>query len=53
MAIQALSVIDSSRPCELDVHMVMDGAFGSSLNGHANLLDSGHNHGKEQRSGTP
>ena len=25
---------------------VMDGVFGSSLNGHANLLDSGHNYGK-------
>ncbi|XP_057344578.1 HERV-H LTR-associating protein 2 [Manis pentadactyla] len=29
--------------------MVVDGVFGSSLNGYSNLLDSGHNYAKEQR----
>ena len=37
----------------MELKMVMDGVYGSGLNGHANLLDSGNNYGKEQRSNTP
>ena len=55
-AVQALSVMDSSRPCELDVHGTEDGygwGLWQQLTRHTNLLDSGYNFGKEQRSHTP
>ncbi|KAI5135300.1 Diacylglycerol Kinase Kappa [Manis pentadactyla] len=51
-AIQALSMIDLSRPCKLDVYANEDsyaGVSGSGLNKLANLLDSGHNSEKGHR----
>ena len=51
-AMQALNVIDPSRPCELDIHVTEDRygrVSGSGLNELTNPLDSGHNSGKGQR----
>ena len=55
-AMQALSVMDSLRPCELDVHVTENGygcGLWQQLEKTDQLLDSGHNYGKEQTSATP
>ena len=54
--VQNLNVMDSPRPCELDVHVTEDGygwVLWQQLERTRQPVGYGHNYGKKQRSGTP